>query len=562
MAEALLSRIVPPVSTPFGHPVVNEHYYTQDEELSGTANGAPEKITALRYLNQYVDDITAQRLAKERAESAQQQRTASQTAVNAQGLPIRGLPQGVQSVPRPVDSRSTNQSSSRSATVQSTRPPSAQQILDGLGKMSQSQPKHRNVAPPPRAAVVPNYHRPPTYPDASEPLDLNDPYVMESSPSKGRSSQTHSSSRLNVNGASGRTPTALPPSSRVSSSTQKAKLPQINDGFRSPEVSDGEEEDDSEDAEGELEEEDGDTYTPGNTRGQTVIDSGRPEKINGSVRSSVRPSGTKVGQYYMSSCNSLPLTRRTSWLRIADHAHRLKELVEDIFDAENSAPRDIREEDVSGTEFFSRTMPTDDGSRRLVLSRSTLEKLANSVTKALPRSSQRKSGMTAAASDLSIGYAGAPSMTSTTKSSAKQQSSDGLRDWEDEDISRLFRLLKRNMLDAEAARPFPHDQFDMRKAETSAPHAVTPSPAKGKPAKKKTKISPSKTKTINIDLDEAKVAKLQLALRKLGEGVMAARICLSILATGDLPKQVRETCLRRRLCLTAFLHSCIPRTCS
>jgi hypothetical protein len=315
MAEALLSRIVPPVSTPFGHPVVNEHYYTQDEELSGTANGAPEKITALRYLNQYVDDITAQRLAKERAEAAQQQRTASQPIVNAQGLPIRGLPQGVHSAPRPVDSRSTNQSSSRSATAQSTRPPSAQQILEGLGKMSQSQPKHRNVAPAPRATMMPNYHPPPAYPDGSEPLDLNDPYVMESSPSKGRSSQTHPSGRANGNTASSsKTPTTLPQSSRISSSTQKAKLPQINDGFRSPEVSDGEEEDDSEDAEGELEEEDGDTYTPGNTRGQTVIDSGRPEKINGSVRSSVRPSSTKVGQYQIDSLRSFPLTETYSRL--------------------------------------------------------------------------------------------------------------------------------------------------------------------------------------------------------------------------------------------------------
>jgi hypothetical protein len=216
--------------------------------------------------------------------------------------------------------------------------------------------------------------------------------------------------------------------------------------------------------------------------------------------------------------------------------------VEDIFDAEDSAPKDIREEDLSGTEFFSRTMRTDDGSRRLVLSRSTLEKLVNSLTKALHRSSHRRSGVTTSASDLSIGYAGAPSLTSTIKSSAKQQSSDGLRDWDDEDISRLFRLLKRNMLDAEAIRPFPDDQFDMRKAETNASNAVTPSPAKGgRPAKKKTKTSPSKGKTINVDLDEAKVAKLQLALRNVGEGVTAARICLSILSTGDLPKQVQGT---------------------
>lgn len=217
--------------------------------------------------------------------------------------------------------------------------------------------------------------------------------------------------------------------------------------------------------------------------------------------------------------------------------------MEDIFDAENSAPRDIRQEDVSGTEFFSRTMRTDDGTSRLVLSGSTLEKLVNSLVKALPRG--RKSGMAASTSDLSVGYAGVPPMTSTSKSSARQQTSQGLRDWNDEDISRLFRMLKRNMVDAETARPFPDDQFDMRKVEATYV-AVTPSPVKGgKPAKKKAKTSPSKTKIARIDFDETKVASLQLALRKLREGVMAARICLSIFSTGDLPKQVRMKALRQ-----------------
>lgn len=321
MAEALLARIVPPVSTPFGHPVVNEHYYTQAEELSGTANGAPEKITPLRYLNQYVDDVTAQRLSKEREQSAQQQRTASQ--VNAKGLPVRGLPQGVQSDPRPVNAKAANASASRSAPEPSSRPQSAQQILDGLSQMSNSQPKPRGTTSIPRAAVTTNPHVRPEYSDGSaQPLDLNDPYVMESSPSKGRSSQTPA--RPNGSSIPSSRP-SVPQPSRTPMSVQKPKAPHIDDGFRSPEVSDGEEDEGSEDAEGELEEEDGDTYTPGNTRAQTVIDSGRPEKVTASVRSSVRPSSSKIGQYLR-----ILQQRVTDQRRIPALSHRSRSSIQGI----------------------------------------------------------------------------------------------------------------------------------------------------------------------------------------------------------------------------------------
>lgn len=237
--------------------------------------------------------------------------------------------------------------------------------------------------------------------------------------------------------------------------------------------------------------------------------------------------------------------------------------MEDIFNAENSAPKGIRDEDVSGTEFFSHTTSTEDGTTRLVLSGSTLDKLLHTLQKALPRSSRRKSGVAASTSDLSLEYAGLPTIPSTTKSSAVHQASESLRDWSEEDITRLLRMLKRNMLDAYAIRPFPDDQLDIRKHGSNASHtAVTPSPTKGgKPAKKKLKPSPIKAQINKVDLDEAKVADLQLALRKVREGVMAARVCLSILSGGDLPKQVCDHCVRSGCFLTASSHSFIPRTC-
>lgn len=230
----------------------------------------------------------------------------------------------------------------------------------------------------------------------------------------------------------------------------------------------------------------------------------------------------------------------------ADHAHKLRELVDSIFDAEDSAPPNIRERDVPGTHFFSRTIKADDGTSRLVLSASTLEKLSNSLLKALPRSSRKKSGVQATTSDLSVGGIASTPGISTTKSSAKQHTAEGLKEWDDDDIVRLFRLLKRSMVDAESVTVFPDDEFDMRKAENTSVAAETSSPTKGgKPAKKKVKtITPSKNKVAKVDFDPAKVADLQHALEKLGEGVAAAGICLSILATGELSKQVSGQHLR------------------
>lgn len=227
---------------------------------------------------------------------------------------------------------------------------------------------------------------------------------------------------------------------------------------------------------------------------------------------------------------------------IADHAHKLRELADNIFEAEDSAPANIREQDVFGTHYFSRTITADDGTSRLVLSASTLEKLSSFLHKALPRASRKKSGIPAATSDLSVSGIASTPMVSTTKSSAKQHTSEGLKEWDDEDIVRLFRLLKRSMSDAETVRVFPDDEFEMGKADTASV-AVTPSPTKGgKPAKKKHKpISPSKNKAAQVYFDPAKVADLQRALERLSEGVSAAGICLSILATGELSKQVRET---------------------
>lgn len=154
---------------------------------------------------------------------------------------------------------------------------------------------------------------------------------------------------------------------------------------------------------------------------------------------------------------------------------------------------------------------------------------------------------------------------STTKSSAKQHTSEGLKEWDDDDIVRLFRLLKRSMADAESASVFPDDEFDMRKTESTSVAAETPSPTKGgKPVKKKVKtLSPSKNKVANVDFDPVKVAGLQHAFEKLGGGVSAAGICLSILATGELPKQVSGKALRNAdQYLIPFATSSIPKTSS
>ncbi|KAJ9093623.1 hypothetical protein QFC20_007082 [Naganishia adeliensis] len=524
-AESFLSKIVPPVSTPFGHPIPNEHYYAQNVETATSSNGSQEKVTPISYFNQYVEDITAQRLSQAQAQPQQQQRTPSQPSFNAHGLPVRGMSQSVQIGPRAV-----SHSTPRSAGSQSVRPQSAQQILEGLQNMSQAQPKRGAETALPRPAVTTKQQHVPT-PVSVQPMDVDDPFVMDSSPSKGRSLSQGTKPKALGNGASSGKPNHLPPPPPPIARTPtpavaqqpKPKAEPTKEGIRSLQASYEEEEGDSEDAEGEPDEEDDDVYTPGNERGKMVVDSGRPDKVikivlTGSIRSSARPGSTKI-----------------------DHAHKLRELVDNIFDEEDSAPPNIREQDVSGTHFFSRTIEADDGTSRLVLSASTLEKLSNSLLKALPRPSRKKLGIQATTSDLSVGgMAASTPVMSTTKSSAKQHTSEGLKEWDDDDIVRLFRLLKRTMADAESATVFPDDEFDMRKTESTSVAAETPSPTKGgKPAKKKVKtLSPSKNKVAKVDFDPAKVAGLQHALEKLGGGVSAAGICLSILATGELPKQL------------------------
>lgn len=299
MAESFLAKIVPPVSTPFGHPVPNEHYYTQDVEMEPASDGSQGKVTPMSYLNQYVEDITAQRLSQAQMQSQQQQRTPSQPSVNAHGLPVRGMPQGVQIGPRPV-----NHSTPRSAGSQSARPQSAQQILEGLHQMSHTQPKRRAETMLPQPAVTsvkPRVSN--TVP--VQPMEVDDPFVMDSSPSKGRSSsQVMKPSRGLGDAVSERKPIHLAPAPANRTTpivTQKPRAQPAKDGVRSPKASDGEDEGDSEDADGEPEEEeDGDLYTPGNERGRMVVDSGRPDKVTkavpASIRSSARPGSTKIGE--------------------------------------------------------------------------------------------------------------------------------------------------------------------------------------------------------------------------------------------------------------------------
>lgn len=307
LAESFLSKIVPPVSTPFGHPIPNEHYYAQDAERATSSNGSQEKVTPISYLNQYVEDITAQRLAQAHAQSQQQQRTPSQPSFNAHGLPARGMPQSVQIGPRVV-----SHSTPRSAGSQSARPQSGQEILEGLQNMSHAQPKRRTETSLPRPAVTTKQQHVPT-PVSVQRMDVDDPFVMDSSPSKGRSLSQGTKPKTLGNGVSSGKPNHLPPPPPPMARTPtpavaqqlKAKAESAKEGVRSIEASNEEDEGDSEDADGEPDEEDDDVYTPGNERGKVVVDSGRPDKVTkivltGSIRSSARPGSAKIGMSFKS----------------------------------------------------------------------------------------------------------------------------------------------------------------------------------------------------------------------------------------------------------------------
>lgn len=220
--------------------------------------------------------------------------------------------------------------------------------------------------------------------------------------------------------------------------------------------------------------------------------------------------------------------------------------MEQMFEEENATPADVRDADViRGTRYFARTRKTEDGTNRLVLSSETLERLANLLAKALPRSSSRQAGgIDAASSGAGINGSRETPMTSTTKSGGRSQTGADLGDWENDDVARLFRMLQRSMLDTENIAIFPDDHYDRQKVglNTSSSTVVTPSPTKGgKPTKKKLKQSPTKAAAFKVDLDDERANRLQQDLQRLGEGVTAAGICLRILSVGELPKQVRTT---------------------
>ncbi|KAJ9112608.1 hypothetical protein QFC19_000628 [Naganishia cerealis] len=529
MAESLLGHVVPPVSTPFGYPIPIDHYYVQPTaSTSALPNGAEARPSAMAFLNQYVDDITDQRIAQVQAEQQHQQQQQQQqqeqqqqrqrtphVPVNSHGLPVRALPKTSRMGPS-----ARNQAASRTPPLHLSPAHPAQQILDGLQQMTHPHPPTHIASLPVPARTLTPLRRP----SAVSPypaLEAHD--TVDSSPSRGRSVAFLSGRPVTSTGQSATlmiSSTAPPP---TAGSVHK-QVPIDGDEFRSPEVSDGEEDEGTdEDAEGE--EDHGDTYTPGGKgRGNgLVLDSGRPEKAsargtaNGSVRSSVRPGSAKI-----------------------DHGRKFKDLVDHIFQAEDATPADVRESDVlRGTRYFARTRKTDDESKRLVLSFDTLEKLADLSAKSLPRSSRRKTGGVHASSSV-IGISGAREtpMASAAKSATTFQIGTELKDWENEDIARLFRTLERSMLDVEQINIFPDDGYDRQKAANLG--VATPSPTKGgKPLKKKAKqVSPSKGKASTVEFEAARADRLHSDMQKLEEAVMAAGICLSILATGELPKQL------------------------
>ncbi|KAJ9123080.1 hypothetical protein QFC22_001270 [Naganishia vaughanmartiniae] len=534
MAESFLGHVVPPVSTPFGHPIPVEHYYVQPQASSSStpSNGA-SRPSAMAFLNRYVEEMTDQRITQARVEQEQQQqqqrqqqqprpRTPSRVDVNSHGLPVRSLPKSTR-----VSASARNQAASRTPSMQASNPAnSAQQILDGLQQMSQphASSNHNRSLPPPAVTAT------------SRRLQLQTPAhtgfldqdTADSSPSKGRA-RAPISARKSGPVTDYDTPetssTVLPPIPVPVLKPQPQSQPMEVDEFRSPEVSDGEErEDTDEDAEGENDE---DVYTPGGSGkvNGVVLDSGRPEKPTarivtvGAIRSSVRPASSKI-----------------------DHVRRFKDLVDQIFQAENATPASVRESDVlRGTRYFARTRKAEDGTTRLVLSSETLENLATLSVKALPRSRRKAGGIDKSSSGIGISGTRDTPMTSAAKSAVRSQASGELRDWDNDDIGRLFRILERNMMDAQNINIFRDDHYDRQKAglNTSSSAVTTPSPTKGgKPTKKKAKQSPAKAKGFKVELDATKVDRVHRDLQTLGEGLMAAGICLCILSTSQLPKQL------------------------
>lgn len=210
---------------------------------------------------------------------------------------------------------------------------------------------------------------------------------------------------------------------------------------------------------------------------------------------------------------------------------KLKELIEDIFEAEDSLPADGDADTTSADHlghFFSRL--TIDYSNPL-LNISTIDKL----TKAISHVARPTKRLRLSSRD---GKANTPSYA-------------GLAELDIPTLSRTLKLLSRSVKLGEELEPFVgpaativHEDVKPAKGKKKAASKKKPASAEGRGKSKTPAVEAEEETTGPEDVSEEELEKLEKCLQMAKESVLAAESCIALLSADKLPKQVRQTTLQ------------------
>jgi hypothetical protein len=219
-------------------------------------------------------------------------------------------------------------------------------------------------------------------------------------------------------------------------------------------------------------------------------------------------------------------TRRNGFTSVAgrsvkkDHQKALYRFVEDIFEAEDALPADFTQEDLQSSGPFGGLTRRAREDEKALLKRSTVDKLSG-MFKQCTRSKKTRTrrGVNA------------------VRDGQNGNVPENLASWPTEELTRLVKLLERNMIEIEGVVVFPDDGYSARAkkdVEEDSPKD------KGRPVKKKVRASKADSEDITASVQlsshdiDAAVDKLDV----LVDAVIASECIMSLLTADDLAKPV------------------------
>ena len=219
-------------------------------------------------------------------------------------------------------------------------------------------------------------------------------------------------------------------------------------------------------------------------------------------------------------------TRRNGFTSVAgrsvkkDHQKALYRFVEDIFEAEDALPADFTQEDLQPAGPFGRLTRRARQDEKALLKRSTVDKLSGMFKQCTRSKKSRTRRGVNVVRDGQNGHV-----------------PENLASWPTEELTRLVKLLERNMIEIEGVVVFPDDGFSAR---TNKDVQEDSPKDKGKPAKKKVRPSKADSEDVTapVQLSSHDVVAAVDKLDVLVDAVVASECVLSLLTADDLAKPV------------------------